>query len=353
MSIQRFWILTGRKLNGEATPEELEEWTRLSATYQADPSSEQFLQLMARNWGEKEPEEPDTATAKRLTDLLAKKMNKTAVAEPLPVINRSFRKMKVWAGIAACSLIAISVYLFQNRKEKELPLHEITAARGNKSHIVLPDGTHVWLNADSRLSYSQNFGHNNRTVKLEGEAYFDVTKQAESPFVIELNNHMKVRVLGTAFNLSAYKQDSKVETSLISGSLEVEYSLGETTQKVLLKPMQKLSLQKTTQSEETTGVQMTPLEYYDEGSKVIKEVVWKENKLCFDATPFEEVAQQLERWFNIQVILKDESLKQKLFTAYITAEDLLEVMDAMSKSAGYFSYQFDRENRILTIDKKR
>lgn len=359
MSIQRFWILTGRKLNGEATAEELEEWDRLSAIYPAELSSEQFMQLMARNWGKGEEEAPDAATAQRLTALLAAKMNKPA--PPVIIAAPERNSMKKWMSIAAASLLVIFTgigYLFYGTKEKEVPFQEIIAARGNKSHIILPDGTHVWLNAESKLSYSQNFGTKNRTVRLEGEAYFDVTKKAEMPFLIELSDHMKIRVLGTAFNLKAYKEDSRVETSLINGSLEVEYSLGETIQKVLLKPMQKLSLQKTeqpgasTDSLVTTAVQMTPLEYYDAEEKVIGEVVWKENKLCFDATPFDQVLQQLERWFNIRVVLKDASLKQKIFTAYITGEDLLEVMDALSRSAGYFNYEYNKENRILTISKK-
>ncbi|SIN94898.1 FecR family protein [Chitinophaga niabensis] len=359
MSIQRFWILTGRKLSGEATAEELEEWTRLSAIYPVDPSTAQFLQLMARHWGKGEQEAPDDETAQRLTTLLAAKMNK-----PIPpvIVTPGKRPYKKWISIAACLLLVIFTgagYLFYGKKEKEVSFQEITAARGNKSHVVLPDGSHVWLNADSRLSYSEDFGRENRTVRLEGEAYFDVTKMAEIPFLIELGDHMKIRVLGTAFNLKAYKQDSRVETSLISGSLEVEYSLGETMQKVLLKPMQKLSLQKTEQPGSnkdalvTTAVQMTPIEYYNEEEKVIREVVWKENKLCFDATPFDQVLQQLERWFNIRVVLKDESLKQKIFTAYIKAEDLLEVMDALSRSAGYFDYEYDKENRIVTISKKK
>lgn len=365
MSIQRFWILTGRKLSGEATAEELKEWEELSVIHLKEQSPEQFMALMARNWGTAAAEIPDAETSSRMLARLAAKMQQPLSVEEVPPspVMKSVSRTK-WLRLAACVLVLLTAgfcyeAFFAAKKEAQSARHEIMASRGNKSHIILPDGTNVWLNADSKLSYNNNFGKKNRTVRLTGEAYFDVAKKAESPFIIELHANVKVLVLGTSFNLRAYEQDDKVETTLISGSLEVQYSLGETTQKVLLAPMQKLSLQKPAQIDTTikviptTIVQMSPVKYYNNDEKIIREVVWKDNQLCFDAATFDQVAIQLERWFNIRVVFKDESLKQKRFTAYIKGEKLPEVMSAMAKAAGYFTYQLDRNARILTIDRRK
>ena len=365
MSIQRFWILTGRKLSGEATAEELKEWEELSAIHMKEQSPGQFMALMSRNWGTTAEEVPDEETVSRMNARLAAKMQKPLRVEEVPLtpVIKSVSRTK-WLRLAACLLVLVTAgfcyeVFFRVKKEERSPRHEIMAGRGNKSHIILPDGSSVWLNADSKLSYNNNFGKKNRTVRLEGEAYFDVAKKAEIPFIIELHANVKILVLGTAFNLRAYQQDDKVETTLISGSLEVQYALGQTTQKVLLEPMQKLSLQHpvpidtTVKGMPTTIVQMSPVKYYNNDEKIIREVVWKDNQLCFDAATFDQVALQLERWFNIRVVFKDESLKQKRFTAYIKGEKLPEVMAAMAKAAGYFTYQLDRNTRILTIDRKK
>jgi transmembrane sensor len=365
MSIQRFWILTGRKLSGEATAEELKEWEELSVIHGKEQSPEQFMALMARNWGTPAAEIPDAETGNRMLARLAAKMQQPLRVAEVPVspVIRKMSRTK-WLRLAACLLVLLTAgvcyeIFFSEKKEERSPRHEIMASRGNKSHIILPDGSSVWLNADSKLSYNNNFGKKNRTVKLEGEAYFDVAKKAENPFIIELHANVKVLVLGTSFNLRAYGQDDKVETTLISGSLEVQYALGETTQKVLLEPMQKLSLQhplptdSTLKGIPTTIVQMSPVKYYGNDDKIIREVVWKDNQLCFDATTFDQVALQLERWFNIRVVFKDESLKQRKFTAYIKGEKLPEVMTAMAKAAGNFTYQLDRNTRTLTIDSKK
>ncbi|HEY9256666.1 FecR family protein [Chitinophaga sp.] len=365
MSIQRFWILTGRKLSGEATAEELKEWEELSVIHLKDQSTGQFMQLMARNWGTDASETPDAETASRMTARLAAKMQKSLPVEEAPATVPIKKVVYTkWIRLAAAVLLLITAgfcyeVFFSPKTTERSPRNEIVASRGNKSHIILSDGTSVWLNADSKLSYNNNFGKKNRTVKLVGEAYFDVAKKAETPFIIELRANVKVVVLGTSFNLRAYEQDDKVETTLISGALEVQYALGEATQKVLLEPMQKLSLQHpipidtTIKGMPTTIVQMSPVKYYNNDEKIIREVVWKDNQLCFDAATFDQVALQLERWFNIHIVFKDESLKQKRFTAYIKGEKLPEVMAAMAKAAGYFTYQLDRNTRILTIDRKK
>ncbi len=96
----------------------------------------------------------------------------------------------------------------------------VATRKGSKTNLVLPDGTKVWVNADSRLSYGKNFGNQLREVYLEGEAYFDVAEDKRKPFIVHTNN-IDVKVLGTAFNVRAYGNEVNTQTTLLRGSVEV------------------------------------------------------------------------------------------------------------------------------------
>ena len=109
--------------------------------------------------------------------------------------------------------------------------------------MLLPDGSTVWLNAGSRLTYDSLYGTTLREVTLSGEAYFDVVKNPKKPFIIHTGK-INIRVLGTVFNVKSYPEEQTIETSLIKGSIEVSFP-SQPSKKIILKPNQKLIIDKT------------------------------------------------------------------------------------------------------------
>src|SRR5690606_31670859 len=117
---------------------------------------------------------------------------------------------------------------------------EIVAERGVRKQLVLPDGTKVWLNADSRLVYDGLLEGDTREVRLEGEAYFDVTRNVNRPFIITTDK-ISIRVLGTTFNVKAYPDDARTEATLISGEIELSVN-DRPREKILMQPNEKVAV---------------------------------------------------------------------------------------------------------------
>lgn len=128
-----------------------------------------------------------------------------------------------WAArIAAAVIIAVSGYYMTTNYiyNKDAQPQTITVPAGQRAQITLADGTRVWLNAQSTLTYASDFGRNDRNVELDGEAYFEVAKNKKLPFYVHTEMH-KVRVVGTSFNVCAYKGSKEFETTLVEGIVDI------------------------------------------------------------------------------------------------------------------------------------
>lgn len=206
-------------------------------------------------------------------------------------------------------------------------LHEDTEERinpkGQKSVILLPDGSKVWLNADSKLSYAKDFiNRNKREVYLEGEAFFDVAHHADAPFIVHTSSSIRIKVLGTCFNVKSYQEDQTVETTLVKGKVSIHKTEkdGKSPGKLILKPNQRAVYFKKTN---TLNVEDTNPENL---------IAWRHNHLVFDETPFQEVLTQLERWFDITIHLNNEDYLDCELTAYIRNESLEDVLKLLETS---------------------
>jgi ferric-dicitrate binding protein FerR (iron transport regulator) len=175
-------------------------------------------------------------------------------------------------------------------------INQLVIPYGKTSEILLPDGTHVFLNAGSRLIYPNFFADKTREVFLVGEAFFDVEHNAEKPFVVQTTD-IRVRVLGTQFNVSAYPSDNIIETVLASGKVRLEQNnsgmFSETTE---LSPGQLAAFSKT---ERTTQLKNVDIENH---------TLWKENLLKFESTDLSRVVKRLERYYNIRFKYNDPFL---------------------------------------------
>lgn len=220
------------------------------------------------------------------------------------------------------------LYLMQNGnilKEPEAVQMTMYTAKGGRTDIVLPDGTKVFLNSDSKLTYPSRFVKGSRKVALKGEAFFQVSHNKENPFVISIND-LKVKVLGTSFNLNAYDQES-IETTLFEGSVEL-LSKNQNTEVVRLKPGFKANYNS---NSEMISVEKANLRQAS---------AWRDGTIIFLDTPMSKVESVLERWFDVNIIISDPKFYNYSFTATFENRNLIETLSLL-KSTSPFEYAVD------------
>ena len=182
-----------------------------------------------------------------------------------------------------------------NIKHKQ---HIIQVPKGGEYELILPDGTHVWINSDSELSFPTQFDDTKREVTLSGEAYFSVTKNAAKPFIVKTNGNIEVKVLGTEFNILAYPDADVVETTLCEGSVNVS----DKKQNVTLTPSHQAIYEK--QSKNLTTREVDVRLY----------TTWKDGLFVFENKPLEDIMTTLSRWYNINVFYSNPAVKKYHFT---------------------------------------
>ncbi|NJO68695.1 MAG: DUF4974 domain-containing protein [Bacteroidetes bacterium] len=234
----------------------------------------------------------------------------------------------LWLKVAAFILALIAVgwlsYYAGNRQTGLTPeITEIESPMGSRTKVNLPDGTKVWLNGGSMLKFSSRFNKSDRIVSITGEGYFDVMHRKELPFVV--NTHeIRIKVLGTTFNIKAYPDDGSIETTLERGSLSIEKmsSGGTSMPQTILAPNQRATYIKMNGkvhlSEEDKKATMNnspdPIKPLREKLLISKRIdtqvytSWKENKLVFRNEPFESLILKLERWYGVNIIVKDDEI---------------------------------------------
>lgn len=213
--------------------------------------------------------------------------------------------------IAAMLLIAIMTgftvaYLIIDRKfqKSEVVWFESRVPRGEKSQLNLPDGTKIWMNSESYVSYPSNFMEGNREVKLKGEAYFEVAKVPHSSFTVATNDYA-IRVLGTKFNVMAYKDFNRTETSLIEGEIEIQK--GE--QIVRVEPGETFTYADNKFSIRKTNTRLT--------------ASWKDDTFDFDQIDFKELIARLERWYDVDIDIKDPELNGIIYSGVFKNEETI------------------------------
>ncbi len=364
MKEERLWELVSLKLAGEASEEELNELKNfLDANAEFSLKADQYESL----WQNQSPatstetEEAFDRHLQRLSNHFSSPALQYENGEnPLPEPSSGkahLRRLIRVASLAAAAIVAIFlIYKFSIQQQGTIPeaANIVTTKPGSKSKINLPDGTLVWLNADSKITYTEDFNGTERVVELTGEAYFNVVKDKNRPFIINTKS-IKIKVLGTAFNVRSYPNEKTSETSLIHGSVEVTMN-DSPDKKIILKPNEKLVVKditiKSQQKEKDFAVDETPLLklvplHYINGDSISVETYWTKNKLAFDGESLESVAKKIERWYAVKVIIKDERLKSENYTSAFEDESLSEVLNAL-KLTGNFKYTINKKEVTIT-----
>ncbi|MDD2381507.1 MAG: FecR domain-containing protein [Mariniphaga sp.] len=205
----------------------------------------------------------------------------------------------------------------------------ILCAYGDRTTIYLPDSSKVCLNSGSRITFNNRFNQGVRNIFLEGEAYFSVRKNPESPFIVQTND-MDVKVLGTEFNLKAYPDEKKASVTLVKGSLQVSNNM----ETVMVIPGQKLLY-------ETMNHAIT----IENLSDLAPEMEWINGRMVFRNESLGELELKLERWFDVEIEFADELVQTRRFSGILERESILEVISYFGNSQ-FVDYHIEG-NRII------
>lgn len=357
MSDDRLLVLLSRKWAGEASDEELEELavlmdanaesrrlTGLLEGLQLDPVS--FLHI-------EDEEQARQKWRKRINDRIASDNRIVSLQ------SRLNRKKWFMAAAAVVFILAASLWVFHDRpagKTFRSYQNKVVTRPGSRTKIRLPDGSRAWLNVGSKLTYADEFAKGNRKLTLDGEAFFEVAKDAAHPFVIH-TKAMDIRVLGTAFNVKAYADDPSAEAVLVNGRIEVTVNR-QNDRKVILKPKEKLVVLTPPASgnrAEDGGkrdnppalVKILPLHPEALHDTSYVETAWVSNRLEFYNERFPEVMRKFERWFDVKIEVADTSLDGEQLSGSFKTENVEEALKALQFSTP-FKYSKIKDQIIIT-----
>jgi transmembrane sensor len=357
--IQHIWTLIGKKLNGEASPEELRE---LDELLQQDGAERYPLQLLEEIWESQHPARLNEDLENKWAALEAKLniAEDSAASTDQEGASRSkiIRIIKIASWTVAASLVLGGIWFTAPRQTMSSRVNQIITPKNGLSKIQLPDGTQVWLNAGSKLVYDANtYGAEFRKVSLVGEGFFNVVKDPKHPFIVTTST-ISIRVLGTEFNLRSYANDITSEASLVRGRIELTV-LRHPEKKIILKASEKLTVFNHEQTApespahrdapaETDELPIISLSRIHQARQdsLPSEALWIENRLAFDAEDFESIAKKFERRYNVTIVFKNDALKRLRFTGRFQNEPIDLALNAMRTTA---AFHYKTENNQIEI----
>jgi len=308
-------------IKGNCSTEEYEQVLKLIRNQNND---KQLDKLLSDNWTQTLKSEPNIKPDNQLLNAIH---HQIVLKEQNP-----FRVIRIYKGLLSAAAILIiglvigSLFFIQSQKPA-ITTQSISTPFGGKTNFILPDGSSVWLNSGSTCSYPNRFD-GKRIVELTGEAFFKVEKQNE-PFKVK-TKYGEVEVFGTEFNVKAYENETFF-TTLESGSVVFTNVYGK-------------------QAKLEPGMQVV----FDAENFKLRRVEtslftsWKDGQLIFRDEPLQNIISQLERWYNVKIVLKDASIKNLKYNGTIEMESFSEVLELI-KVTTPITYSFDRKTRVLTI----
>lgn len=238
--------------------------------------------------------------------------------------------------MAAMILLAFGLgYLAPDKKTDEpVAMQTIAVPAGQCVNLTLPDGSNIWLNAQTTIQYPVSFNKHDRRVKLDGEAYFEVAKDKKRPFIVH-TKECSVEVLGTKFNVDAYSKRDKFETVLMEGSVRVSMHQ-DPSEVIFLKPHTKVY--------RSNGKLLTrKMDNYERYR-------WKEGLICFRDEPFEIVMEDFEKFYGVKIIVNNRKVTKYLYTGKFKQTDGIEYALSLLQKNIHFTYQRDHENQVVYIN---
>lgn len=254
------------------------------------------------------------------------------------VTRKLFRLSVLWRYAAVVALIiavgCLSYWRGEVNVKETFADISVEAPLGSKTKLYLPDGTLVWLNAGSRMTYSQGFGFDNRKVQLEGEGYFEVKRNEKIPFFV-MTKDLQLQVLGTKFNFRDYPEDHEVVVSLLEGKVELNNMLKK-EKEAFLAPNERAILNK------SNGLMTVESVTASNASQ------WTDGYLFFDEELLPDIVKELERSYNVTIYIANDSLNSfRFYGNFVRREQSIqEVLDALASTE---KMHYKIEERNITI----
>lgn len=252
---------------------------------------------------------------------------------------QSYKWYRTWSvaavAIVLLGLITVTAY-WQGSRQIQSNFSDIVveAPLGSKTKLTLPDGSTVWLNAGSKMVYSQGFGVSDRRLAFQGEGYFEVEKNDEMPFLVQTHD-VNVTVVGTKFNFRNYPEDEEAVVELLEGKVALENQLKEESVRYL-SPNEKMILHKATGKMDITS------------AKVKEATLWTENSLLFDEDLLPDIVRELERSYHVQIEIENEDLKQIRFYGQFNQleQNIYDVLDMLSETG---KLKYHEEGKVIYL----
>ncbi|WP_298734597.1 FecR domain-containing protein [uncultured Chitinophaga sp.] len=337
-----FYKLLLKKISGALTEEEK---LLLADLLKAYPEFSEAYETVQWLWNESAVSSP-SRPAERSKRLLERNMQQLEQQGLLPEqpeisVNTAAGKSKarryffMGAGILFLVIACVALLFPQQpdvkeTMEKRFPNMVITRP-GSRTKLILPDGTTVWLNASSKLTYGDDFLQKERRVQLDGEAFFEVVKNEGKPFIIN-TAVMDVRVLGTSLNVKSYPGEKKAEAVLIRGKIEVQVKR-RPQERYLLSSYEKLSIAASPDIHPHKELSISSVAPSGKDS-VIAETAWVDNELVFKGEPLSELAVRMERWFGLRITVTGTRLQSFRMTGAFKDDSPEEALKAISIITG-------------------
>ncbi len=304
MENKNYIVLFEKYLRNEASEEETQ---LLLSLLRKDKDLDQYLE---RRLDQSHPE-IDEQTAQRMH---AQIRSTIAQGRKRSLRTASLRRAMQWAAMIVLPLLsALLVYLITSDQLPGNNRVTITAPNGEKAIVTLADGSRVWINSGSALTYGNDFNRHDRKVSLDGEAYFEVAKDTQRPFIVH-TREMDILALGTAFNVSAYSDENYASTVLVEGKIKVNTG----GQVEILTENERAIVDKASHTLTTDRVYASDF------------IQWKDGNLYFENSSFDEIANTLSRVFNVEIRFASEKLRPLRFTGTLGNSSIRNALDILS-----------------------
>lgn len=237
--------------------------------------------------------------------------------------------------IAAIFILAFTLaytFLLDKSVTEPASMQTIFVPPGQRAELTLTDGTKVWLNAKTTFTFPNKFTADGRNVTLDGEGYFDVTKDPQKPFIVKTKQY-DIKVLGTEFNVTAYSASSSFETSLIKGAVEVSSSTSQA----------KMTLQPNTRTYVENGILKKGAIEHD------TYFLWKEGLICFYDEPVDKMIEKLELYYDVKIDVQNKELLRNRYSGKFRTKDGVEHVLKVLQLNNKFTYTKDNDLNLITI----
>lgn len=310
---------------------------------EADEANKKYFSEMADSWAIAHVPLFKSSMKGDFQDHFGDQMKKS-----VPLKGNSSFNWRILGKVAASVLLVVAISTTsyyagktgRNSEKEQIAWFETVTPAGSQSKVILPDRSVVWVNAGSSLKYNMDFNKQHREVSLVGEAYFDVAKDSLRPFVVK-SGKLDIKVLGTKFNVKAYENEETIDVALVSGKVNVRLAgnKAEKTGDIILAPNRMLSYNK-----ETDQVKMSKVD----GASVY---AWTNGRIEFNEQPFDRIAKDLERKFNVEIRINSKSLHKEIFSGSFSANQTLDyILHEVDVEKKYTWRQVD--NVFIINDKK-